>query len=276
MKRLIVNADDFGMANAVDLGIIEGHREGIITSASILTCGESAGHAARLAAENPALGVGVHLCLTGMRPVLDAANIPTITKDGRLLPSPLAFMSRLFFGLVDKAEIKAELSAQVRRAVELGITPTHLDGHQHLHVMPGVFPIVVEIASEFGIRAVRFPVGPSTGGMSPASALEKVFLEYLAGSQEKHIASSGIARPDRFYGLAQTGRLTADDVVRIINGLPDGTSELMCHPGIRDDAAAEMLGWGNGWQTELDAVTDRAVRSAVENCGVELVNFGGL
>lgn len=273
MKRLIVNADDFGMANAVDLGIIKGHREGIITSASILAGGESAGHAARLAAENPGLGVGVHLCLTGIRPVLDAAKLPTITKDGRLLPGPLAFMSRLSLGLVDKAEIRAELSAQVRRAVELGITPTHLDGHQHLHVMPGVFPIVVEIAREFGIRAVRFPVGPSTGGMGPVSALEKFFLESLAGNQRKRIATSGIVRPDRFYGLAQTGRLTASDVVRIIKALPDGTSELMCHPGIRDDAAVVKLGWGNGWQTELDAVTDNSLKSVIESCGVELVSY---
>ncbi|HEX9860835.1 MAG TPA: ChbG/HpnK family deacetylase, partial [Nitrospirota bacterium] len=110
MKRLIVNADDFGMAGPVDLGIIRGHRDGIITSASLLAGGESAEHAASLARENPTLGVGAHLCLTGMIPVLDASKIPTITKDGRLLPGPLAVMSRLTFGLADRREIKAELT----------------------------------------------------------------------------------------------------------------------------------------------------------------------
>jgi predicted glycoside hydrolase/deacetylase ChbG (UPF0249 family) len=106
--------------------------------------------------------------------------------------------------------------------------------------------------------------------------LEKLFLEALAGSQGKHLVSSGMKRPERFYGLAETGRLDADAVMRIIKSLPDGTSELMCHPGLRDDAAAERLGWGDGWQGELEAVTDGRVKSLVEHTRAELISFGQL
>lgn len=276
MKRLIVNADDFGMAEPVDLGIVKAHREGIVRSASFLACGESARHAADLAGQNPELDVGVHLCLTRLEPVSDPSGLRTITRGGRFLDGPLPFMARLFFGAIDQREILVELRAQVERALELGIRPTHLDGHQHLHVMPGVFHIVAEIAKEFDITSVRFPVGPWTGRFSAASALEKWFLEALVGTQRRYLRRMGLKHPDRFLGLSMTGRLDADALKTLIASLPDGVSEIMCHPGLPDEVAAKRLGFGSGWERELSAVTDPGVRELVDEMGIELISYKSL
>ncbi len=276
MKRLIVNADDFGIASPVNRGIIRAHREGVVTSASLMAAGEAAEEAAALARENPGLSVGVHLCLTLERPALPSEMLPTMTRKGRLLGGPLPFMSRLLFGAIDKREILAELRAQIELAISLGIRPTHLDGHQQLHVMPGVFPIVAEIANEFDIPSVRFPVGPWAGRFGVASSLEKAILETLAGSQRACLRQAGLIHPDFFFGLAETGRLETDALKTLISALPDGTSEIMCHPGLRDHDTATRLGCGLGWEKELSAVTDPGVISLIREKAVELVSYKSL
>ena len=276
MRRLIVNADDFVLAENVNLGIVKGHREGIVTSTSLLAGGAAAGHAAGLAKQNPALGVGVHLCLTLEAPVANPKKIPSLVKTGRLPCGPFDFMLRYATGSIKRAEIEAELRAQIERAVSLGIKPTHLDGHQHIFMMRGIFPIVLKLAGEFKIRAVRFPFGPWKRGMSLPRAAEKFILERLAGLQRKRLEASGVRHADNFFGLPETGMLSADALLRIIRYLPDGTSEIMCHPGLPDNALAKKINWGYGWELELDAVTDERVRKLVKERSIELINFGQL
>ena len=273
MKRLIVNADDFGMAESVNDGIIAAHRGGIVTSASFLACGEAAEHAARIAAENPSLDVGVHLCLTILPSALPPEKLPTLTRSEKFHASPFALMSRLAFGWVDKTEIESELRAQIEKALSLGVRPSHLDGHQHVHVMPGIFEVVARLAKEYGIGSVRYPVGPWAGRMSYGSTLEKLFLEGLAKSQRRVIKSYGLKCPDHFFGLAQTGRLGRRELLSIIKGLPEGTSEIMCHPGLKNKPLEKELRWGKGWERELSAVTDARVEELIEKRGIELVNF---
>jgi hopanoid biosynthesis associated protein HpnK len=272
MKHLIINADDFGMAGAVNAGIIRGHREGIITSASLLAGGAAAEEAAALAKDNPGLGVGVHLCLTIEKAV--SFNLPGLAPDSILPPSPLAFMVKWLTGRISRDEVRRELKAQIDRAVFLGITPTHLDGHQHIHVMPGVFREVAALAREYGIKAVRCPVGPSSGlEKGFGKAVEKIILEGFARYGSGAVRANSLRHPDYFFGLAQTGSVDAGWLAKLVEGLPDGTSEIMCHPGIRDDNTARRLDWGHGWQGELDAVTDPRVKELIEGRGIRLVNF---
>jgi len=275
-RRLIVNADDYGICEPVNLGIIKGHREGIITSTTILAGGASAEHAAELARNNPGLGVGVHLCLVLERPVLDPCIIPSITEGGKLYGSSFHFMRRLVVGLVRLSEVEAELRAQIERTIALGIRPTHLDGHQHMHAMPGVLGVVVKLATEFGIPAVRYPVGPWTNKPGAARVAEKVILESIAWSGKGKIDSAGIRHTASFFGLAETGRLSTEALLDILEKLPEGTSELMCHPGLRDDTLAREINWGYGWETELSAVTDARALQYVRDNGIELVSYAGL
>lgn len=276
MKRLIVNADDFGLAGPVNHGIVKGHREGVITSTSLLACGEAAAHAAGLAARNPGLGIGIHLCLTRERPVSRPEKVPTLVKAGKFFASPLTFMSRLFSGLIKEDEMEAELRAQVEKALSLGITPDHVDGHQHVHMMPGIFPVVLRLAGEYNIKAIRYPVGPWVGRMSYARTMEKFMLEGIAVSGKKKLKASGIKFPDHFFGLAQTGALGAGKLLQIIRHLPEGVSEVMCHPGLSDMDLARRMNWGRGWEKELLAVTDEGVKKLIRDSGIELINYGDL
>ncbi len=176
MKRLIVNADDFGMAESVNDGIIKGHQHGIITSASFMAGAKAAEHAAILARDNPSLGVGVHLCLTLVRPVADPAKIPSLAPRGLLPGGPFPLMSRLLFGSIKIDEVEIELRAQIERTLALGIKPDHIDGHQHVHMMKRVFDVVMKLAEEYAIPAMRYPVGPDAGQdprVAPVRRLEK-------------------------------------------------------------------------------------------------------
>lgn len=276
MRRLIVNADDFGMAESVNLGIIKGHQEGIITSTTFLACGTAGGHAATLAKENPTLGVGVHLCLTIERPVSMPEYIPSLAGNGRLPAGPMQFALGLFSGSLKTAEIETELRAQVERAMQLGIKPTHLDGHQHIIVLGPVFRIVLKLAREYGIGAIRYPVGPWDGLYCPLRTMEKLILEGMAKSQRQQLNVAGLKRTDHFFGLPETGNMNAKKLAAIIESLPEGTSEVMCHPGLLNPKLAAEINWGKGWETELAAVTDTTISNKIKTLGIELIHFGQL
>ncbi len=278
MKRLIVNADDFGMAESVNDGIIKGHKEGIITSTSFMAGAGAAEHAAKLAKDNPSLGIGIHLCLTLIKPVSSPANLPALAPDGLLPAGPFALMTRLLAGRIKKREIELELRAQIERMLTLGITPDHIDGHQHVHMMPGVFDIALKLAKEYNIPAMRRPVGyRSTGGeeaklRASLRMLEKLILEGISRRNRRAIEEAAIKTPDYFFGLAETGTLSRDSLINIIKYLPDGTSELMCHPGLPSETLAEN-DWGKGWGTELAAVTDKEAKNLIIENGIKLASF---
>jgi len=265
--RLIVNADDFGLTEAVNRGIIRAHREGIVTSASLMACGAAFEHAVELARQNPRLGIGVHLTLTQERPLCAAADVPTLVPDGECFSrSVFALTRRYLKGRLDAEQVGRELSAQVRRVVDTGLRVTHFDGHQHVHVLPDVLAIARAIGAQHGIAAVRCP----RERLRPGSPLRMVQLAFL----RRFVAAcdwSEWRRTDAFAGFLQGGRL---DVRSVLGRLPaSGVTELMCHPGERDPQSPYAR-WGYAWQRELDGLTDPATRDLVEKLGFELVDFG--
>lgn len=281
MKKLIVNADDFGLHPAVNRAIIAGHSDGCITSTSIMPGGAAFADAARLAAANPALGVGVHLTLVAERPVADPAAIPSLVDgDGRLSSHYPAFIARFLRGRVSLAEVRTELAAQVAKAAAADIRVTHLDSHQHLHVLPGIIDIVLDLAEEYEISALRIP-GESfffTGGY-PCGAgrlIGRTGLTTLAALARRMARRRGLAVPDHFFGMLAGGNLREEYLLAIIDRLPDGVSEIMTHPGDDDTALGALYGWSYRWQAELAAVTSREVARRLASRGVELVSFGGL
>jgi predicted glycoside hydrolase/deacetylase ChbG (UPF0249 family) len=274
LKRLIVNADDFGMAESVNDGIIKGHQHGIITSASFMAGARASEHAATLARDNPSLGVGVHLCLTLVRPVAEPSKIRSLARDGVLPGGPFPLMSRLLFGSIKIDEVEIELRAQIERTLALGIKPDHIDGHQHVHMMKRVFDVVMKLAEQYAIPAMRYPVGPDVGRMSGSRGLEKKIFEGIAKKNRRALENAGIKFPDYFFGFAETGNLDAEKLLNILNNLPDGTSELMCHPGLPSENYAED-NWGKGWGTELEAVTDGRIKE-IGAKNIQLIKFSSL
>src|SRR5689334_13125533 len=158
MRRLIVNADDFGFTEQVSRGILDAHREGIVTSTTLMANGAAFDAAVAMSRQAPRLGIGVHLNLTEGEPVSPALRIPSLVDgSGRLHLTPARLLKGLFRRQINLGDVETELRRQITRILSAGISPTHLDGHKHVHVLPGVSEIVIRLAQEFSIRRVRCP-----------------------------------------------------------------------------------------------------------------------
>jgi chitin disaccharide deacetylase len=245
LKYLIPNADDFGYTRDVNEGIIHAHRAGILTATTIMATGAAFDHAVALARENPALDVGVHLVLVG-----SPGYPPTV---GRLI----AEIARRRIHVYD------ELSAQVRKVLKAGVRPSHLDSHKHTHLLPPVLSAVARISAEFQIPWVRRPFDlPLQAGGIP--------WRRRAVSR-----SLGFVRTtDHFAGFQITGHFDAAELARLIRALPDGVTEFMCHPGFcTAELRATRTRLKESRRRELDALTSRVVREAIEETDVRLARY---
>ncbi len=158
MKRLIVNADDFGLHPLINEGILESHQQGIVTSTSLLASGEYFEDALTLAKTTSTLGVGLHICLVGgLSPVCDPREVPSLLVDGKFPMTHTEFIKRLFTGQVKGSELRKEIAAQFHKVMGTGLPITHVDGHQHMHVLPQVLPMVAEQMKRYGLTKIRMP-----------------------------------------------------------------------------------------------------------------------
>ncbi len=287
MKRLIVNADDFGFTRGVNAGILQAFEQGILTSATLMANGDAFDEAVAMARANPRLGVGIHLVAVGGRPLAPVSEIDSLVDRDGLLPRTLTdLLKRLMRRSVRVEHLEREFAAQVERACATGIRPTHFDSHKHAHTQPLVMKALARVASAFGVRAVRNPFeslrSPVITGVA-ARARRRVYLkQYVmsatvaARARQFHrlAREHGLEAPDFFCGVRLTGLLDAEAMRRVIERLGDGTTELMCHPGLYDDElerAATRL--RRERQRELEALTDESVRHTVTDVGVRLINY---
>lgn len=287
MKRLIVNADDFGYTRGVNSGVIRGFHDGIITSTTIMANGAAFEDAVDRAKQNPKLGVGVHLVLVGESSVEVAGAIPSLADTEGRLPATLACLTRkLLGGAVRGEDMARELRAQIQKVICAGIEPTHVDSHKHTHSHPRVMEQVVRVAEEFGIRRVRKPFedagillwsGFEGGWNSLKRRMAGLAARTAAPQFKKMVREHGMRAPDRFWGVAATGRLRREALLSLIGSLAEGVNEVMCHPGEYDE---ELEHSGTRLrrerQQELDALTDPAVRRAIEQQQIELMDYRGL
>ena len=280
MKRLLVNADDFALCRGVTDGIIETHRRGIVTSTSIIAGGADFEHAVKRARACPGLDVGVHLTLIEERPVSDLRYIRSLLgDDGRLPGNYAALLSGIALGRIRLADIDKEMRAQVEKCVRAGLTPTHLDSHQHVHAFPAIMRLVLDIASDYGIRGIRLPRDtPSrASGIGSFAALAKSLLCMLARYDARALSVTGFSTCDRAAGIYDSGKLSEDRLLRILDRITDGDTELVCHPGHEAGTDLERYShWDYHWQTELAALTSTRVRQMLERCNIVLIGYRDL
>jgi chitin disaccharide deacetylase len=284
MKRLILNADDFGMTRGVNEGIIRAHREGVLTSTTLMANGLAFDDAVERTKANPGLGVGCHLVLVGGRALAPREEIPSLADaEGRLPESLAAFVARVSSGMVPGKEIEREMRAQIEKIRGAGIEPSHLDTHKHTHAHPRVMEALGRVAREFGITRVRKPAeslrdswGTSRGngeGISKqlvAAAAVRAVTPRFEAIARKH----NLRWPDHFLGLAMTGHLDAKTLRRMIDTLAEGQTEIMLHPGIWDaDLASSGSRLQRQRETELAGLLDPGVRSVIEERGIRLISF---
>lgn len=237
MKRLIVSADDFGLTEGVNEGIIRCAREGIVTSASVMTNMPAFDHAAALAKQCPHLATGVHLNLVKGSPLLPEGEIGSLVdKKGAFYTLP-RFTLRLLWGKIAFAEVEKELKGQIEKALAAGLAITHLDSHRHFHVYPALLKLVIKIAQEYKINKMRCPLGPA---IIPGS-MKEFILNSLSRSARKHLDKAGIRHNDRFFEMVKIEN--RQDYLRAMTwfceNLTDGVMELDCHPGL---VTAELNG----------------------------------
>jgi len=290
MKQLIVNADDFGLTRQVSEAIVDIHRHGIVTSTTLMANGAAFDAATALSRQMPRLGVGVHLNLSEGMPVSPAPRIPSLLNThGRLHLTPGRLWKAIAMRRVSLAEVETELRAQIAKIRRAGIRPTHLDGHKHVHVVPGVSDIVVRLAQEFSVSRVRCPLEQPPGLFhmldGRRTSHSSILKQYLVGRSvsalarrfRKKLAEAGLACPTHFYGISQTGFLDALGILDVLRQLPEGTSELMCHPGYVD---AELVRTGTRLlgerEVEAFALRSRFIRRFLTGSGIRLVNYKAL
>lgn len=278
MKKLIINADDFGRHISINRAIIHGHVSGCITSASLMPGGSAFQDAVDKAIEHPQLGIGVHLTLIGEKPVMNPTEIPSLVDDkGYLLKEYPQFLARFLQGKIDLSEVRAEFIAQMDKVYASGVRITHIDSHQHLHVLPGIIDIVLDIAEQYHVKALRIPDAPLgfTGGYSYSlgqliSRAGLVFLAKIAWFRAKR---RGFKIPDHFLGIVAGGSLKEDCLLNIADKLQNGITEVMVHPGDDDVLLRAECGWQHNFQEELAAVSSSKVRDLLESKEIGLATF---
>ncbi len=278
MKRLIINADDFGLHPLVNKAIIEAHERGCVTSTSLMPTGAAFEDAVTLAAGQPRLGIGIHLTLVGERPVSPPALIPSLVDgEGRLPAQYPAFLARFLLGRISLTEVRSELTAQMAKVAATGLVISHIDSHQHLHVLPGIDDIIFELAAAYKIKAVRIPAEPPLfiGGypFSLGRFLGRLGLTILASRAGRRARQRGLTTPDHFYGMLAGGNLRQEYLLNIIDSLPAGDSEIMTHPGADDAVLGAGFDWRYAWQGELASLISPAVRQRLADSGIELITF---
>ena len=279
MTRLIVNADDFGLTPGVNRAIVELHQAGVLTSTTLMANASATEEAIRLAAANPGLGVGCHVVLVDGRPVLPAEQVPSLIDRGTgcFVPKLTTFLRRLFTGRIRAAEMEAEAAAQMARLRERGVRLTHIDSHKHTHMFPPVLRPVLRAARAAGIGAVRNPFEPewavkATPRAGLVRSAEVMALRRFGPYFKRVLSEEGFVTTGGTIAVAATGVVNTDTVRALLRSVPEGTWELVTHPGYNDadlDKVRTRL-------RESREVERKALGVIAEFSGIELVTFGGL
>lgn len=281
--RLILNADDFGLTPGVNRAIAELHRAGALTSATLMATGAAFEDAIALAHQNPALGVGCHIVLTDGTPVLPPASIPTlIGPDGKTFrPSLNGFYAAALTGRIDPHHVELEAVAQIERLQQHGIRVTHLDTHKHTHILPPIARAVLRAAARCNVPAIRNPFEqPWSLAIGRTVATRRLQVALLARLRPyflrlPQIASGTVRTTEGTLGISATGRLDEIILRETLAAMPEGTWELVCHPGYNDrdlDAVTTRLR-----QTrEVERAALLQVFSAMPDGVAELISFAGL
>ncbi len=267
MKQLIVNADDFGFTPDVNAGIVEAHRSGILTATTLMANGTAFDDAVRLARKAPTLDIGCHLVLVGGESLVSGKPLPTSVPQ--------------LLGALAKRQIRPyeELKAQVRKILDAGIRPTHLDTHKHTHLAPPVLDAVGRLGEEFDIRWVRRPMDfPMSAVPVPlAKRLTSNALSVMRRRFHRVLTRHGCRTTDHFAGFQITGTFRTHELVALLGVLPEGSTELMTHPGYCGDALrVAKTRLKESRRQELDALVAPEVRRALHENHIELLTYAEL
>ena len=279
MKKLIVNADDFGRHELINRAVERAFNEGCLRSATLMAGGAAFDDAVDLAQRYPRLGVGIHFTLANGNPVLPPDEIPSlVTEEGTFYGDYITFLKRYVSGKVSLAEVRSELAAQLEKISRTGLKLTHFDSHQHLHHVPGITEIVLDLAEASNIRAMRVANAPlfEGGQGSLGQIIGRLGLKSLAKLAAHSGHKRGFATPEHFAGIVAGGSISELFMLDLIENMRDGTTEIMLHPGTDNDILQGFCHWEHDYEAELAAVTSPKVLALLAEKNVSVINFAGL
>jgi hopanoid biosynthesis associated protein HpnK len=282
-RRLIVTADDFGLAVPVNEAVEQAHRFGILSAASLMVTGLAAKDAVARARRLPKLGVGLHLTLVDGRPALPPEAVSElVAADGRFLADPWRVGVKIYCSAKARRQAEAEIRAQLLAFWRTGLTLDHVNGHHHFHLHPTVQEILLKLAPEFDIRAIRVPREPpllawrATGQGLMRRLGTWLFQARMTARMKNRLRAAGIETNDWLLGLGDTGHMRVERLRGYLAHLPDGISELYFHPAV--ERWAGHGAWPSGYESrgEFEALTDPDVMALTRGSGIEPVCFARL
>jgi hopanoid biosynthesis associated protein HpnK len=270
-RRLIVNADDFGLSHSVNAAVIRAHREGILTTASLMVNEAGFEEAVKLARENPQLGVGLHLTLLQGHSTLPPKKIPgLVNARGEFPENPVGTGMKYFFRRSLRGPLRAEIRAQFEKFHSTGLPLDHVNGHLHLHLHPAIFRILMEDADKLGIRHLRLTRDcfSRSRKMSRGHWLYRVshaaIFEFLSSRARKVLAAKKIRHAQITFGLLQNARVDESYILKLLPELPPGDSELYSHPSLGE------------FNHEFEALVSPRVKSLVQELRIGLIRYQDL
>jgi hopanoid biosynthesis associated protein HpnK len=287
VRRLIINADDFGLTSGINRAIVEAHQRGVVTAATLMANGRAFEEAAKLAPTVPQLSVGCHVVLVDGEPLLPVPQIPTLlAADGprqHFRNSIADLAAAALRGRIDPAQVEAEATAQMRKLQSAGLTLSHFDTHKHAHMFPAILRPLLRAARACGVRALRNPFAPMKPlafahllrrprlwkRYSEVTALRRLLDNFRSAVQEEQMLTT-----DGTFGIVATGALDGQLFEAIVGSIPEGTWEFVCHPGYNDaelDSVRTRLRQSRA--QELRVLTSEAARQALQRHGVELISW---
>jgi len=286
VRRLIVNADDFGFTPGINRAIVEAHSRGIVTSTTLMAGGSAFDDAVQLAKQSPRLSIGCHVVLIDGEPISDATQLPSLTSGGRFRDGLKTFALRALTGGLDSDEIEAEVSAQIRKIQAAGIAVSHVDSHKHTHLFPAVLRPMLRAARACGVRAIRNPFGPRrplrSGQLLARPGLWSRYIEVrglraLSGKFSDAVKREGFVTTDGTFGVVVTGSLDERLFREIAAIIPGGTWEFVCHPGYNDaDLQKANTRLRESREIELRVLTMPEVKQLLTKQGIELISYRDL
>lgn len=286
MRRLIVNADDFGFTSGVNRAIVEAHSRGIVTSSTLMAKGPAFDEAVQLARSAPELSIGCHVVLIDGEPVLPAEEIPSLTVSQRFRDGLKSFAARALTGRISQPEICREAAAQIQKIQSSGISVSHVDTHKHTHLFPKILRPVLRAARECGVRAIRNPFGPRLPMRSSelmqrpnlwTRYAETRVLSMFDRKFQSAVDEEGFVTTDGTLGIEVTGTLDETLFHAIAECIPEGTWEFVCHPGYNDaELQQARTRLRESREAELRVLTLPAAREVLATKGIELISYRDL
>lgn len=279
MKRIIVNADDFGRHELINRAVERAFNSGCLKSATLMAGGVAFDDAVKLAKKISGLGVGIHFTLANGNPILPPNEIPSlVTEEGIFHADYVKFIKRYLSGKISLAEVRSELAAQLEKISRAGLTPTHVDSHQHLHHVPGIVEIVLDLAAASGIKAMRVANTKIFDGEldSVGKFVGRLGLGSLAKFAAHAAHKKNFATPEHFAGIVAGESVSENFMLKLIENLRVGTTEVMLHPGIDNKILQDFCEWDHDFEEELAAVTSPRVLNLLAEKNISAINFADL